>query len=319
MSRKAAFAGLSIAAVATLVASPSSAQQTETVDQALCRMIERSAADYRVPVEYFTRLIWQESSFKTGVVSGAGARGVAQFMPGTAAERGLADPFDPEQAIPKAAELLRDLAQRFGNLGLAAAAYNGGPTRTANWLQGRAVLPSETRNYVIAITGRSAEDWAEQARRSARVEPAQPTPAQTERAQNEPARAQPIADERDAPKQGPAATCLELVAIFRKGGGDRRIFEVYGGPIAESLLAPWGIQIAGDFSKDRALASYARTRQRYPAILNEVTPMVIGTRLRSRGTGAFYRVRIPAATRAGATAVCDRLRAAGGACVVLKS
>jgi hypothetical protein len=47
--------------------------------------------------------------------------------------------------------------------------------------------------------------------------------------------------------------------------------------------------------------------------------MVIGTRMRSRGSSAFYRVRVPAATRADATAMCDRLRAAGGACVVLKS
>jgi len=47
--------------------------------------------------------------------------------------------------------------------------------------------------------------------------------------------------------------------------------------------------------------------------------MVIGTRMRSRGTQAFYRVRIPAATRTTATEICDRLRKAGGACVVLKS
>ena len=48
-------------------------------------------------------------------------------MPKTADERGLANPFDPEEAIPKSAELLADLKQRFGNLGLAAAAYNAGP------------------------------------------------------------------------------------------------------------------------------------------------------------------------------------------------
>jgi hypothetical protein len=279
-------------------------------------MIEASAADYRMPVPYFTRLIWQESNFRIGVVSGAGAKGVAQFMSGTAAARGLADPFDPEQAIPKAAELLRDLARQFGNLGLAAVAYNGGPTRTANWLQGRAALAAETQQYVIAITGRSAEDWAAEARATTHGEPAQPA--------TEPASAQPPLDERvqgtaeDAPKQGPAATCLELVAIFRKGG-DRRIFEPYGGLIADSPLAPWGVQLAGDFSKDRALASYARTRQRFASILNDATPMVIGTRMLSRGSGAFYRVRIPAATREAAIDICNRLHKAGGACVVLKS
>jgi hypothetical protein len=301
-----------IVAGVTAAASPASAQQSETVDQALCRMIEKAAADYQMPVPYFTRLIWQESNFRTGAISGAGAKGVAQFMPGTAAARGLADPFDPEQAIPKAAELLRDLARQFGNLGLAAAAYNGGPTRTANWLEGRAVLAAETQRYVIAITGRSAEDWAAQARGTTQVEPAAPARAQPP----QDASVQHKAD--DAPKGEPAATCIELVAIFRKGG-DRRMFEPSGGPIAESPLAPWGVQLAGDFSKDRALASYARTRQRFAAILNDAVPMVIGTRMLSRGSGAFYRVRIPAATREAAIDICNRLHKAGGACVVLKS
>src|SRR5687767_6641864 len=98
-----------------------SAGSTETVQQALCRLIDNSARAQRLPVDFFTRLIWQESSFRIGVVSPAGAQGIAQFMPGTAAERGLLDPFDPEQAIPKSAELLRDHLNRFGNIGLAAA------------------------------------------------------------------------------------------------------------------------------------------------------------------------------------------------------
>src|SRR5205814_6611619 len=64
-----------------------------------------------------------------GAVSPKGAEGIAQFMPGTAAERGLANPFDPEQAIPHAARFLAELKRRFGNLGMAAAAYNAGPAR----------------------------------------------------------------------------------------------------------------------------------------------------------------------------------------------
>ena len=82
-------------------------------------------------------------------------------MPGTALDRGLADPFDPEQAIPAAAHLLSDLRAQFGNLGLAAAAYNGGPNRVATWLTRNGGLPYETRDYVIRITGRTAEDWRE--------------------------------------------------------------------------------------------------------------------------------------------------------------
>ena len=279
----------SIVLTLALVPLPAAAQNDgETIDQALCRMIEGAAALHRLPVDFFTRLIWQESSFRPGVTSHAGAQGVAQFMPGTAHERGLADPFDPEQAIPKSAALLSDLRGRFGNLGLAAAAYNGGPARVESWLAGRGLLPGETRNYVSLITGRTADDWA-RAAGGATEEP-----------------------------DGLPTRCLILVAAFRRGT-DRRMIEAYAGPIEESPLAPWGVQLAGNFSKERALATYARARQRHAAILSDVAPMVIGTRVRSRGTRAFYRVRIPATTRAAATEICDRLRKAGGACVVLKS
>ena len=111
----------------------------ETVQQALCRLITRAAEDQHLPVPFLTRLIWQESSFRADVTSPAGAQGVAQFMPGTAAERGLDDPFDPEKAVPASAALLAELSGRFGNLGLAAAAYNAGPGRE---VARRAGLPS---------------------------------------------------------------------------------------------------------------------------------------------------------------------------------
>src|SRR5205814_603157 len=59
---------------------------------------------------------------------------------------------------------LSELRARFGNLGLAAAAYNGGPARVENWLEGRSALPGETRNYVSLISGRTADDWRSAAR-----------------------------------------------------------------------------------------------------------------------------------------------------------
>ena len=131
------------------------------IQDALCRLIDDSARAQSVPAAFLTRLIFQESSFRPGVTSPAGAQGLAQFMPGTARERGLIDPFDPEQAVPKAARFLAELHDRFGNWGLAAAAYNGGPNRVAGWLAARKAgqarfLPSETENYVFAITGRTA-------------------------------------------------------------------------------------------------------------------------------------------------------------------
>ena len=114
------------AAVLLVLLSSHAHAADETVSEALCRMIESASAAQHLPVPFLTRLIWQESSFRPDVTSRAGAQGVAQFMPGTARERGLSDPFDPEQAIPAAAALITDLKTRFGNLGLAAAAYNGG-------------------------------------------------------------------------------------------------------------------------------------------------------------------------------------------------
>src|SRR5271168_2283353 len=116
----------------------------ETLAQSVCRLIESSAQLQGLPVAFLTRLIWQESSFQPSVTSPAGAQGIAQFMPGTASDRGLANPFDPEEAIPKAAALLAELKGHFGNLGLAAAAYNAGPNRVANWLADSGGLPEET-------------------------------------------------------------------------------------------------------------------------------------------------------------------------------
>lgn len=81
-------------------------------------------------------------------------------MPGTSEERGLSNPYDPTKAIPEAAKLLVDLARRFGNVGLAIAAYNAGPGRIANWLDGNRTLPRETEVFVLAVTGRSAAEWA---------------------------------------------------------------------------------------------------------------------------------------------------------------
>ena len=126
----------------------------------ICNALAAAAAENDLPIPFFTRLIWQESRFDPAAVSRAGAQGVAQFMPATASWRGLADPFDPIEAIAKSAKLLHDLRGEFGNLGLAAAAYNAGPGRVRDWLVGRRGLPRETRAYVSLVTGQSAEQWA---------------------------------------------------------------------------------------------------------------------------------------------------------------
>ena len=280
---------ISLASAIALCASVPARAQEETVGEALCRLIESSAAARHLPRDLFTRLIWRESSFRRTAVSPKGAQGVAQFMPRTAAERGLADPFDPEQAIPASASFLFDLVAQFGNFGLAAAAYNAGPARVANWLDAKGgPLPQETRDYVLFITGRSVEDWAVR------------TPAE-----------QPTAP---APGTQPKS-CLEVVATIRKGLPGLPSEPV----VALAPFAPWGVQLAGNFSKAIALASYARARQHYAAIIGDLQPMIIGTRLRSRGTRAFYRVRVPAQSRTEANALCNRIHGVGGACIVLRT
>jgi hypothetical protein len=125
----------------------------------VCETLTQAAESNNLPVPFFISLLFQESRFQPEVVSSAGAQGVAQFMPETAASMGLENPFDPLQAIPASARLLRELVAQFGNVGLAAAAYNAGPKRIQDWLQKKGKLPEETKGYVKSITGRPAENW----------------------------------------------------------------------------------------------------------------------------------------------------------------
>ncbi len=132
---------------------------TEVSLDDLCQALFNSAQANDIPVQFFANLIWQESRLNPVDVSKKGAMGIAQFMPQVAAEKGLDDPFDPMQALPASARLLRELRGEFGNLGLVAAAYNAGPGRVTRWLERRVSLPRETRNYVVRVTGLSVDAW----------------------------------------------------------------------------------------------------------------------------------------------------------------
>src|SRR5947209_15206077 len=82
--------------------------------ESICLMIEAAALANGLPLDFFARVIWQESRFRPDAIgpvtrSGEQAQGIAQFMPRTAAERQLFDPFDPIQALPKSAEFLAEL------------------------------------------------------------------------------------------------------------------------------------------------------------------------------------------------------------------
>ena len=128
----------------------------------ICEAVKAAAEEHDLPIGFFVRLLWQESRFRSEEVSHAGAQGIAQFMPQTAVEMGLKNPFDPLQAIPASAKFLRKLYNQFGNLGLAAAAYNAGGGRIEKWLSRRGALPHETRAYVKIITGHTAEAWTDE-------------------------------------------------------------------------------------------------------------------------------------------------------------
>jgi len=268
-------------AVPAAAAPPPPRAALEPVEHAVCRLIEQAAHANDLPVGFMTRIIWAESSFRPGVVSPKGAEGIAQFMPQTAQQRGLANPFDPEQAIPKAAQLLAELRRQFGNLGIAAAAYNAGSARVAFWLRGEGELPAETRAYVRLVTERDAEAWVR-------------------------------AKDGDAKPAG-GESCVALTEELRRDYGDGN------GGMGFAPLAPWGVQLAGNFSKARALAAFERARVRYARVIGDEQPMIIGRLLRSRGTKRFYQVRLPAASRAIADALCRRIRSVGGACVALRS
>lgn len=138
---------------------PSPPATPEVAIEDVCVAMASAAQTSDLPVGFFARLIWQESKFGQWAVSRAGAQGVAQFMPDTAAWIGLRNPFDPIAALSASARFLRMLHAQFGNLGLAAAAYNAGPGRVQTWLAGRGPLPDETRNYVRSVTGHDAETW----------------------------------------------------------------------------------------------------------------------------------------------------------------
>jgi hypothetical protein len=260
--------------------------------ESICLIIEAAARANELPVEYFARVIWQESRFQPDAVgpltrSGQRAQGIAQFMPGTAAERRLLDPFDPVQALPKSAEFLRELRGQFGNLGLAAAAYNAGPQRVRDFLAGTRGLPAETRNYVLAITGSSVEDWAKGAK------------------------------DKVVPERPGATDCRELMALLRRAPN----------PFVEQLevrvklvaASPWGVQLSAGFSRDRALSSFAGIAKRYSGVLGGHDPSILSTTLRSRGTRPFYQVRVGADTRPDAEGLCAKIRRAGGACIVLRN
>jgi hypothetical protein len=253
--------------------------------RSLCRTIASAAAENDLPFEFFSRIIWQESRFDSGAIGpvtrgGQRAQGIAQFMPTTASERSLRNPFDPFEALPKSAEFLRELRTQFGNLGLAAAAYNAGPQRVRDWLDGKRTLPAETQAYVQKVTGHSAQEWT------------RPTP--TVLAVAVPAE----------------MSCVESVGLTHKPRPSA----------APSLARPqWVAQLIGDSSESAALSRFHLMQGKLRAALGNFEPAVLRTTIKAGTAPIWVRVRIEFDTRQGAEALCSKLEAARESCLVQRN
>lgn len=249
----------------------------------VCERIERAAAASALPPAFFARLLWKESRFNPNAVSPKGAMGIAQFMPGTAKLRSLEDPFDVATAIPASAKYLAKLRDEFGNLGLAAAAYNAGENRVARWRSGRSGLPGETRDFVVTITGYPAADWSA----------------------DKPPKAKFTLD----PKRTFQAACRRLPVKRYK------LQQRY----ASAPWQPWGVHLAANWSLSRALGQYRQIQRRFPGVLKGLDPMVLREVNYSFGAAKRYEIRIGQPDRAQANKFCGRLRRAGGVCIVYKT
>ncbi|HWT59007.1 MAG TPA: lytic transglycosylase domain-containing protein [Rhizobium sp.] len=275
---------------ACLYSGPSASGSGETLcihkdsfNRDLCAAIEHFAEANQLPPEYFARLIWRESTFRPDAVSFKGAQGIAQFMPGTAKLRGLEDSYQVLEALRKSAQYLDELRNRFGNLGLAAAAYNAGENGLATYLtSGR--LPYETRGYVMAITAHTVEEWKD-------------NPPETAAA--------PL--DKDKPFLDGCVALAERRTL--KDAPWRQ----------EGDWAPWGVQLAANADVAVARRMFLDAVQDLPAPLNAEQPLILRQRDRSFGFRPRYAARIGRQTRLEANSLCNQIRSHGGTCLVFKN
>lgn len=118
--------------------------------------VHAAEAQYGLPIGLLDALIWTESRYNPFAVSGAGAAGLGQLMPGTARDLGVADRFDPRANLWAAARYLRQLLDKFGVVHLAVAAYNAGPgaVERAGGIPLNGETPSYVRNVLAFWGGR---------------------------------------------------------------------------------------------------------------------------------------------------------------------
>lgn len=246
----------------------------------ICALIADAAKKYGIPKNFFARLIWKESRFDHLAVSPVGAQGIAQFMPATAKERGLTDAFNIEQALPASASYLNDLYNSLGNWGLAAAAYNSGPTRLSKWIKSGGFLPLETEDYVLSITGKPIDYFLT---------------------------AKELTD-----------TALDENLTFQLACERLPILKFRAVSMAQLHPYPWAVQVAGNFRRSAVTAQWNRLRKQNPKLFEGHEVFV--SRVRSPlGRKGIYVARIGVHNRQNAEQLCTKIRIGGGSCIIRKN
>jgi len=251
----------------------------------VCYAIEQHAAAWKLPIGFFARLIWQESRFDPNAVSPAGAEGIAQFMPGTARLRGLGNAFNPAEALARSAEYLHFLTRKYGNLGLAAAAYNSGEGRISRLTSSGTFVPAETEAYVQIITGHPISQWLTT------------PPADV--------------DYRLQTEKDFMPACLDLA--------NTRTIRKFELDIKTAEWQPWGVQVGADFSANVASRIFGRVQGKFPKLLGDERAMIVAERNLSFGTRMRYHARVGRPTKAEALQLCQAIQAAGGSCTVVRN
>lgn len=204
-------------------------------------------------------------------------------MPGTARERGLTNSFQVIDALDSSASYLSELRVRFGNLVLAAAAYNAGENSLVRFLRvGR--LPLETRDYVFAITGNTAETWRD----------------------NPPEVTAPALDDSKPFEQA----CRNLADT-------RRMSEPVLAVSAD--WAPWGVQLSAHRNPSTADRLFTRAILSLPAPLDSGRALIVRQRGGNFGYRPRYAARIGKETRAEAIELCAQIKVAGVPCTVFRN
>ena len=249
----------------------------------VCSAIERYATIWNLPPGYFGRLIWQESHFDANAMSFAGAEGIAQFMPETGQLQGLRNAYDPAEELWRSARYLSFLNQKFGNLGLAAAAYNGGEGAAARFITGNGYLAVETLDYVQIVTGLPVTTWLGGVGK------------------------QP--DYSLQPGKPFQQACIELAENNR--------LQKFTPPTA--IVKPWGIQLAQFFSSATARRAFDRLQAKFSSVLGNEELMLVAKRNPNFGPALRFTTEVGRDNRADAQKLCAALQKAGGACLVVRN